>query len=79
MYRTVRASEAKEGKVYETIRGRKVKVVKVEKLDGDVVRATVESVETGNRFLLPPDYPLREKVEEGEAIEEPKQLSLIHI
>ncbi len=69
MHRIVKAADAKVGSVYYTIRGRRVKVVEVERREGKPFRAVVES-EAGDRFLLPPDYPLRELLATTEESEE---------
>ena len=61
MHRIIKAKEAKVGMKYYTIRGRPVRVIEVEMRGGQPFRAVVES-EEGDRFLLPPDYPLREIV-----------------
>jgi len=54
----VLAKDAEIGKVYQSPRGVKVKVI--EKKEEGLLRIVAESIKTGNRILLPDDYLLIE-------------------
>lgn len=54
----VLAKDAEIGKVYQSPRGVKVKVI--EKKEEGLLRVVAESIKTGNRILLPDDYLLIE-------------------